>query len=68
MIENSLGFVSMIRSISDLECTKFNISLRVLKFFDKLLALQWKINKLKPDFLVSLFNLLIISRTTGSKH
>ena len=54
-----ISFVSVIPNISGLESTEFKISLRVLKFFDKPLVLQWKINKLGPDFLVSLFNLLI---------
>ena len=69
MVENSLSSVSVIPNISGLESKEFKISSRVLKFFDKLLVLQWKINKLGPDFLVSLFNLYyqIKSRTRGSR-
>ena len=59
VIESSSSFVSVIPNISGFESKEFKISSRVSKLFDKLLVLQWKINKLGPAFLVSLFKSLI---------
>jgi len=59
IVDRKLSFVSVIPSMSGFESKEFKISSSVSKLFNKLLVLQWKINKLGPAFLVSSFKLLM---------